>query len=116
MNPQTFGSILGIMLVFVGTGSLIGVLLVKKQRRPAVAYLSRCQWAISFFAALPVMIILYGDPDSGILKRYMAYWSEGQLLGPGYERLGFYMIHLGIPLFTRSLYKVMRICKSPSIM
>jgi len=102
MNPQTFGSILGLMLIFVGTGSLLGVLLVKRQRRPTVTYLW-CQWAISFFAALPLMIILYGDPDSGILKRCIAYWSEGQLFGPGYEQLGFYMIHLGIPVFMISI-------------
>jgi len=74
-SPYTFGHLLGLYLVFLGLGSLAGTALVRRARRPDVAFLWG-QWAISVSAAVALLVLSWLPEDAGPLRFLYRYWGR----------------------------------------
>jgi predicted membrane-bound spermidine synthase len=73
-SPYTFGHLLGLFLLFLGLGSVVGGLHVRRVRRPDLAFLGG-QWAISLLATIALLLLAYLPTDSGPLRSLYPYWS-----------------------------------------
>ncbi|HVQ27564.1 MAG TPA: hypothetical protein VMV01_20405, partial [Planctomycetota bacterium] len=74
-SPYTFGHLLGLYLLFLGLGSLAGLALVDRIRRPETAFLWG-QWAISVTAALALLLLCTLPEDRGPLRFLYRYWGR----------------------------------------
>ena len=99
VNPQTFGSVLGIMLFAMGAGTMTGIACVHRWQPPQRVFLWT-QWLIGVAVALPILWLMYGDSRAGYLHELQAYWSESNFFGPAYAQLGFVKLHLLLPMLV----------------
>jgi len=74
-SPYTFGHLLGLYLLFLGLGSLAGLALVDRIRRPEAAFLWG-QWAISVTAAIALLVLCVLPVDTGPLRFLYRYWGR----------------------------------------
>ena len=74
VNPQTFGSVLGILLSCMGIGSLIGICVNNQFHSPKRVYLLS-QWLTGIAAGTIILWFCYGSKDWGYLKKAFFYWA-----------------------------------------
>ena len=65
VNPQTFGSVLGILLSCIGIGSLIGICVNNQFYSPKRVYLLS-QWLTGVAAGVIILWLCYGSKDGDI--------------------------------------------------
>ena len=102
VNPQTFGSVLGILLSCMGVGSLIGICVNNQFHSPKRVYLLS-QWLTGVAAGAIILWFCYGSKDWGYLKRVFSYWGGADFFTPAYREMGFYNIHVILPLIMLGL-------------
>ena len=102
VNPQTFGSVLGILLSCMGIGSLIGICVNNQFQSPKRVYLLS-QWLTGVAAGAIILWFCYGSKDWGYLKKAFSYWGGADFFTPAYRAMGFYKIHVVLPLIMLGL-------------
>ena len=102
VNPQTFGSVLGILLSCMGIGSLMGICVNNQFHSPKRVYLLS-QWLTGIAAGAIILWFCYGSKDWGYLKKAFFYWSGPDFFTPAYSAMGFYKIHVVLPLIMLGL-------------
>ena len=102
VNPQTFGSVLGILLSCMGIGSVIGVYFNNRLGSPKRIYLLS-QWLTGLVAGAIILWFCYGSKDWGYLKNIFSYWDGADFFTPAYLAMGFYKIHVVLPLILLGL-------------
>jgi spermidine synthase len=102
VNPQTFGSVLGILLLCMGMGSIFGVCFIRRFNFPKRLYLLT-QWLMGVVGALIILWFCYGSKEWGYLKSAFSYWGGADFFTPAYHKMGFYSIHILLPLLMLGL-------------
>ena len=102
VNPQTFGSVLGILLSCMGIGSLVGICVDKYFHFPKRVYLLS-QWLTGVTAGVIILWFCYGSKDWGYLKKAFSYWGGADFFTSAYKEMGFYNIHVILPLIMLGL-------------
>jgi len=102
VNPQTFGSVLGILLSCMGIGSVLGVCFTRRVQSSKRAYLFS-QWLLGMVAGMIILWMCYGRNSWEYLDKLSSYWNGLDFFTPAYDALGFFRIHIALPLIMLGL-------------
>ncbi len=72
----TFGTLLSLYLLGCGLGCLVGVVLVRRLKRPLRVFLL-CQCALLAYAGLAVVLLAFLPADLPVMRSYYQFWARG---------------------------------------
>lgn len=110
-TAYTFGTVLAVYLAGLGSGTLTGVRVIARARRPLRVFLI-CQCLLFAYAASVLLLVSTLSPDTPLYRDYAAYWARHRTFVLGVdsglaEILRLYLVWpvflFGLPTFLMGL-------------